>query len=109
MTEVEPYLRRVVDRFADPGMQKAFRGFTRTLQFRFTDTGESWLLRIVDGRYATLTEEAVEKPDILVEITTDDLAGVMRRRLHPVKAYTLGRIHVKGEMPDLLKLSRLLR
>ncbi len=109
MTEVEPYLRRVVDRFADPGTQKAFRGFNRTLQFRFTDTGESWLLRIVDGRYATLTMEAAEKPDILVEMATDDFAGVMKRRLHPVKAYTQGRIRVKGEMPDLVKLSWLLR
>lgn len=109
MTDVEPYLRRIVDRFADPRMQRAFRGFTRTLQFRFTDTSESWLLRTVDGQQATLTKEAVEKPDILVEMATDDLASILQRRLHPVKAYTQGRIHVVGDMPDLMKLSKLLR
>jgi|GEM_PF-4460272 len=57
MTDIRPYLQKIIDRFANPSLQAAFKGFTKTLQFKFTDTNETWLVRAVDGTSATLTQE----------------------------------------------------
>jgi len=108
MTDIKPYLQKMVDRFANPGVQAALKGFTKTLQFKFTDTNESWLLRAVEGKEATLTQGAVEKPDILVTITTDTLAGVMDKKINGTTAYMQRKIQVKGAMEDLVKLQRLM-
>ena len=108
MSDISPYLQRIVDRFSNPAVQTALRGFTRTLQFRFTDTNEDWLIRAVDGREATLTQETVERPDIVVTIATNVLAGIMDRRINPTTAYIQRKIQVKGAMQDLMRLQKLL-
>jgi len=106
--DIKPYLQKMVDRFANPGVQAALKGFTKTLQFKFTDTTESWLIRAVDGTSATLAQEAVEKPDILVTVATDILAGVMDKKINGTTAYMQRKIQVKGAMEDLMKLQKLM-
>ncbi len=108
MTDIQPYLQKIIDRFANPGVQVALKGFTKTLQFKFTDTNETWLVRAVDGTSATLTQEAVEKPDILVTMATDILAGVMDKKINGTTAYMQRKIVVKGAMEDLMKLQKLM-
>ncbi|MCX6035468.1 MAG: SCP2 sterol-binding domain-containing protein [Chloroflexi bacterium] len=108
MTDIKPYLQKMVDRFANPGVQAALKGFTKTLQFNFTDTNDSWLILAVDGTSATLTQEAVEKPDILVTITTDVLSGIMDKKINGTTAYMQRKIQVKGAMEDLMKLQKLM-
>jgi putative sterol carrier protein len=108
MTDIKPYLQKMVDRFVNPGVQAALKGFTKTLQFKFTDTNESWLIRAVDGKEATLAQEAVEKPDILVTVATDILAGVMDKKINGTTAYMQRKIQVKGAMEDLMKLQKLM-
>jgi putative sterol carrier protein len=98
----------MVDRFANPGVQAALKGFTKTLQFKFTDTNESWLIRAVDGKEATLAQEAVEKPDILVTVATDILAGVMDKKINGTTAYMQRKIQIKGAMEDLMKMQKLM-
>lgn len=107
MADIKPYLQKMVDRFADPGVQAAMKGFTKTLQFKFTDTAETWLLRSADGA-ATLSQEAVEKPDVLVTMATDTLAGVMDKKINGTTAYMQRKIVVKGAMEDLMKLQKLM-
>jgi putative sterol carrier protein len=106
--DIKPYLQKMVDRFANPGVQAALKGFTKTLQFKFTDTNESWLIRAVDGKEATLAQEAVEKPDILVTVATDILAGVMDKKINGTTAYMQRKIQIKGAMEDLMKLQKLM-
>ncbi|MCJ7584286.1 MAG: SCP2 sterol-binding domain-containing protein [Anaerolineales bacterium] len=106
--DIQPYLQKMVDRFANPGVQAALKGFTKTLQFKFTDTNEIWLIRAVDGKEATLAQEAVEKPDILVTVATDILAGVMDKKINGTTAYMQRKIQVKGAMEDLMKLQKLM-
>lgn len=108
MADIKPYLQRMIDRFADAGVQAALKDFTKTLQFKFTDTNESWLIRAVDGKQATLTQEAVEKPDILVTIATDILTGIMDKKINGTTAYMQRKIQVKGAMEDLMKLQKLM-
>lgn len=108
MTEIKPYLQKMVDRFANPGVQAALKGFTKTLQFKFTDTNESWLICAVNGTSATLSQEIVEKPDIIVTIATDILAGIMDKKINGTTAYMQRKIQVKGAMEDMLKLQKLM-
>ena len=108
MADIKPYLQKMVDRFANPAVQAAFKGFTKTLQFKFTDTKEDWLIRAVDGTSATLTQETVEKPDIVVTIATDILTGIMDKKINGTTAYMQRKIQVKGAMEDLMKLQKLM-
>jgi len=98
----------MVDRFDDPGVQKSLKGFTKTLQFKFTDTNESWLINATDGKEATLTQEAVENPEILITTTTDILTGIMDKKINGTAAYMQRKIQVKGAMEDLIKLQKLM-
>ncbi|HEY5158045.1 MAG TPA: SCP2 sterol-binding domain-containing protein [Anaerolineales bacterium] len=106
--EIKPYLQKMVDRFADPGVQAALKGFTKTLQFKFTDTKEDWVLRAVNGTSATLSQETLEKPDIVVTISTDILAGIMDKKVNGTTAYMTRKLQVKGAMEDLMKLQKIM-
>jgi putative sterol carrier protein len=108
MADIKPYLQKMVDRFADPKVQASLKGFTKTLQFKFSDTNELWLIRAVDGNQATLTLETVEKPDILVTMATDILAGIMDKKINGTTAYMQRKIQVKGAMEDLMKLQKIM-
>lgn len=108
MTDIKPYLQKMVDRFANPTVQASLKGFTKTLQFKFTDTNDNWLIKTVDGKEAALTQEAVEKPDILVTITTDILAGIMDKKVNGTTAFMQRKIQVKGAMEDLMKLQKIM-
>jgi putative sterol carrier protein len=108
MADIKPYLQKMVDRFADAGVQAALKGFTKSLQFKFTDTSETWLIRAVNGKEATLTQETVEKPDILVTVTTDILSGIMDKKINGTTAYMQRKIQVKGAMEDLMKLQKIM-
>ncbi len=108
MTDIKPYLQKMVDRFASADVQASLKGFTKDLQFTFSDTNESWLIRVVDGKEATLVQEKAEKPDILVTMTTDTLAGIMDKKVNAVNAYMGGKIQVRGAMNDMMKLQTLM-
>ena len=108
MADIKPYLQKMVERFANPAVQASLKGFTRTLQFKFTDTNESWLIKAVDGKEASLSQEAVEKPDILVTISSDILAGIMDKKVNGTTAYMQRKIQVKGSMEDLMKLQKIM-
>jgi len=108
MADIKPYLQKMVERFANPAVQASLKGFTRTLQFKFPDTTENWLIKTVDGKEAVLTQEAVEKPDILVTISTDILAGIMDKKVNGTTAFMQRKIQVKGAMEDLMKLQKIM-
>jgi putative sterol carrier protein len=108
MADIQPYLQKMVERFANPAVQASLKGFTKTLQFKFTDTKEDWLIKAVDGKDATLTQEALEKPDVLVTMTTDILAGIMDKKINGTTAYMTRKIQVKGAMEDLMKLQKIM-
>jgi putative sterol carrier protein len=106
--DIKPYLQKMVDRFADPGVQAALKGFNKTLQFKFTDTKEDWVLRAINGTSATVSQETLEKPDIVVTISTDILAGIMDKKVNGTTAYMTRKLQVKGAMEDLMKLQKIM-
>lgn len=109
MTDIKPYLQKITDRFANPEVQIALRGFTKTIQFSFTDTGEAWLIRVSDGKEAVLSQELFDQPDIRVTCSTESLAGIMDGTINPITAYLQRKIQVKGAMEDLLRMQKILK
>ena len=107
MTDIRPYIDRIVARFTEAAANDADLP-ARTLQFAFTDSGETWVLRYGDGRPAECTREAVEKPDVAVTATTDVLAGIMDKTIDGTMAYMQRKIQVKGAIDDLLRLQKLI-
>ncbi len=108
MVDVQPYLQRIIDRFANPSLQASMKGFTRALLFKFTDTKEEWLIRTVDGKEATISKETTANPDVTITTTTDVLAGVMDHKINGMTAYMQRKIQTKGPMEDLMKMQKLL-
>jgi putative sterol carrier protein len=108
MTDVQPYLQKIIERIANPGTQAGLNGFTRTLLFKFTDTQEDWVMRIVDGKEAALTKESSESPDVIITTTTEVLAGVLDKKINGITAFMQRKIQTKGAMEDLLKMQKLI-
>jgi putative sterol carrier protein len=108
MTDVQPYLQRIVDRFANPNLQASMQGFTKNLLFKFTDTSEDWLIKTVDGKEATLSKETMDQPDVTITTSTEVLAGVMDKKINGMTAFMQRKIQTKGAMEDLMKMQKLL-
>ena len=62
----------------------------------------------MNGTAATLSQETLEKPDIIVTIATDILAGIMDKKINGTTAYMQRKIQVKGAMEDLMKLQKIM-
>ncbi len=107
MADVQPYLQRILDRFADPAVQGSMKGFSKSLLFKFTDIGQEWQMRFA-GNTATFAQETLDKPDVTVTTTSELLAGIMDRKTNAMAAYMQRKIQVKGAMEDLMKLQKLM-
>lgn len=108
MTEILPYMQRLQQQFDDPKIRGAFVGFTRTLQFVFTDSKQSFLLKVSEDGSAALEEGTVEKPDVNITTTTDVFAGILDKKVNGVTAYMTRKIKVNGAMDDLNRLQKLM-
>ena len=108
MTDVQPYLEKIVERVSVPAIQTSLKGFSKSLLFRFTDTGEEYLIRFVDGKEAVLSHETLAKPDLTVITSSDTLAGVMDKKINGMTAYMQRKIQTKGAIEDLMKLQKLM-
>lgn len=108
MADIVPYLERLCARFAQPEMQAAFRGFTKTMQFTFPDLQRAFTLSIAEDGSTTLAEQTLSQPDVTVTTGSDILAGIMDRTINPIQVYITRKLKVAGRMEDLLKLQKLL-
>jgi len=95
-------------KFDDPDMKEKFKGFKRDMQFKFSDLNAAYVLSITEDATATLKEGTVEKPSISVETDSATFLGIRNKTISGTQAYMSGKLKVKGAMPDLLKLQRLM-
>ncbi len=106
MTEVMPYLEKIRAKFDDPVVQEKMTGFSKTIQFVFPDLTKTYLLDIKEGKQATLEEKALEKPDITLTWPSDVFTGIQDKTVNPTTAFMSGKLKVKGNMEDLMKLQK---
>jgi putative sterol carrier protein len=105
--ELKQLLELQMQRFYDEKAVKAFKGWTKTMQYYFTDIDEFWYIRVVDGKPGEPNQGKVEKPEVLYEMSSETFASIARREITGMKAYMQGKVKVKASMGDLMKLQKL--
>lgn len=108
MVDIVPYLEQLCARFAQPEIRTAFRDFSRTIQFTFTDLRRDFTLSIAKDGSATLAEQTVSQPDVKVTTSSDTLAGIVDLTVNPIQAFITRKLKVAGQMENLLRLQKLL-
>ena len=108
MTDIVSSLERLRARFDEPQMQAAFRGFHKALLFTFPDLQRDFVLTINEDGSAALAEQSIAHPDVKVTMSSEVLAGILDRRVHPINAYMTRKLKVSGNMEDLLRLQKIL-
>ena len=106
--EVFESLDEIRKKFDDPETKAKFAGFRRDLQFRFPDIGASYVMSIDENTNISLVEGTVEKPHVSVEMDSSTFIGIRNKTIRGTQAYMTGKLKIKGPMPDLLKLQKLL-
>jgi hypothetical protein len=105
--ELRQLLELQRQRFYEEEALKAFQGWTRTMQYFFTDIEEFWYIRVVNGKPGEPVEGRVERPEVLYEMSSATFAAIARREITGMKAYMQGKVKVKASMGDLMKLQKL--
>lgn len=81
------------------------KGLNATYQFDLT--GESWTLRITDGKPA-LTAGPADSPNTTFIASTEDWMNIATGKLNAVTAFMQQKLKVKGDMSLAMKLQGLL-
>ena len=106
--DIKNSLDGVRARLDDPKLKQRFAAFSKNLQFTFTDLDTSFVMRIENGEMKSLAEGSTESPDIHVTVESEVLMNILSKKINPMRAYTTGKLKVKGTLTDLLKLQKLL-
>ncbi|MFX0185720.1 MAG: SCP2 sterol-binding domain-containing protein [Candidatus Hodarchaeota archaeon] len=108
-TEAISGINKMLENFHTEKAKKAFRKWTKTMAFEFTDIEKTFYTNIDKGVPGEVIEGEPEKANI--KITTDSATwkGIMSGEISGMKAYTAKKLKVKGSMPDLLKLQKVMK
>lgn len=100
-------LNQIGARFEDPKVQRRFRNYHKTLQFIFPDINAYFYLKIGDSELLEISEGEVDS-ELQVTMDSQVFLSIMDKTESPMAAYSAGKLKTKGEVPDLLKLQKLL-
>lgn len=100
-------LQSLSSRFDDPKIQRRFKDYNKTLQFIFPDIDTKMFMRIGDAEIIEVGEGETEA-ELQVTMDSTVFFGIIDKTESPMAAYSSGRLKTKGEVPDLLKLQKLL-
>lgn len=94
-------------RFEDPKIQRRFKDYNKTLQFIFPDIDAKIYMRIGDAKIEEVAEGETDS-ELKVTMDSNVFFGIMDKTESPMAAYSAGKLKTVGEVPDLLKLQKLL-
>jgi hypothetical protein len=101
------HLQSLSSRFDDPKIQRRFKEYNKTLQFIFPDIDLKMFIRIGNAEILEVGEGEVEA-ELQVIMDSAVFFGIIEKTESPMAAYSAGKLKTKGEVPDLLKLQKLL-
>ena len=106
-------INKMMGNFKTEKAQKQFRKWTKTMVFEFSDLGKSFYVNIENGNPSEAIEGDPKEQGLKsnIVITTDSATwiGIMNGEISGMKAYTAKKLKVKGSMPDLLKLQKIMK
>ena len=97
------------ENFFSEKAKKSFRKWNKTMGFEFTDIDKTVYFNIESGVPGEIIEGVPGKINIKIITDTETWVKVMSGEIGGMKAYTSGKLKVKGKMPDLLKLQKLMK
>jgi len=100
-------LKSLGERFKDPKIQRRFENYNKTVQFIFPDIDLKVYMKIGDAKLEQIAEGEIDS-ELKVTMDTSVFFGIMDKTESPMSAYSSGRLKTVGEVPDLLKLQKLL-
>ncbi|MHA1964222.1 MAG: SCP2 sterol-binding domain-containing protein [Candidatus Thorarchaeota archaeon] len=100
-------LRTLGERFENPKIQRRFKEYNKTLQFIFPDIDAKMFMKIGDAELLEVAEGETES-ELQVTMDTTVFFAIIEKTESPMAAYSAGKLKTKGEVPDLLKLQKLL-
>jgi len=109
MSTTEPgSVTKLKERFADPSVQDSMKGFTKTMQFSFTDLKEDYVFNIDDGKLVSVEKKSLPNANIIITVANSLMEGIMNKTSNPMTAYMTGKLKVKGPMDDLMRMQKLM-
>ena len=95
-------------KFDDPKIQRRFKEYNKTLQFIFPDIDTKIFMKIGDAELLEVAEGEEAEAELRVTMDSVVFFGIIDKTESPMAAYSAGKLKTVGEVPDLLKLQKLL-
>jgi putative sterol carrier protein len=89
-------------------LKKNIAGLERSIQIEFTDNG-AYYLYLKNIHLSDVIEGTIEKPDIKVQISSEDFNMILNKQLDALSAYITKKLVVKASLSDKLLLTDLLK
>ena len=105
--EVLTTLRTQRNRFSHEKIATAFKGWSRVMQYHFTDLDLYLAIPVSDGVPGEIIEGKVDNAQVDYEMASDTFLAIDRKEITGMKAFTHKLVKVKASMPDLMKLQKL--
>lgn len=101
--EIAKIMREIPKHF-NPEMAE---GVSASVQCMFSgDQASDWVLEI-KNQTCTIKEGKIEAPDISIKADTEDGIKILMQELDPMRAFTLGKVKVNGNLGLGMKLIKL--
>ncbi len=100
-------LKKLSEKFDNPKIQRRFKEYHKTLQFVFPDIDTFMFIKIGDAEILEIGEGEVES-ELKVTMDSTVFLGIVNKTESPMAAYSSGKLKTQGEVPDLLKLQKLM-
>lgn len=100
-------LRKLKTKFEDPKIQRRFTDYNKTLQFTFPDIDVDVFMQIGNATIDAIGV-GIAEADLGVTMDSTVFFGILDKTQSPMAAYSSGKLKTRGEVPDLLKLQKLL-
>lgn len=101
-------ITKLKERLADPSVQESLKGFSKTMQFSFTDLKEDYVFTLNEGKLVSLEKKSLPNANITITVANSLMEGIMNKTSNPMTAYMTGKLKVKGPMDDLMRLQKLM-
>ncbi len=100
-------LRKLKRVFENPELKTEFEYFNKTIQLNFPDIDVDAFLQIGNSAIDALGV-GIAETELGVTMDSSVFFGILDKSVDPKAAYSNGKIEVRGDIPTLMKLEKLL-
>lgn len=101
--------KQIFDEIPNRFDPSAAAGWNTTIQFHIAgDKGGDYVLKVADGKCET-SEGTADSPSATIETDDETWMGIVSGSTNPMTAFTLGKLKVKGNMGDVMKMQNLIK